>query len=250
MINCFEGHNILVANSFLLCKWLGSFLPFSNFIWLFVVALFFNCAYYYLSNIVAHNCFDDTFILFNIIQKEIYNLMIGTKVSFAFFSSFFLYIFIALVVANLSNSVVFCNGFTPQFFMTLHLSYSIFITLVFYEFFWKFLKFSCRFLPGGVPQNLEFLVLLIDVFSYIGHIFSLFIRLSANMLSGMVLASLMNLGFYSLLMLAHQYFNVPHFLFFLLLISYVVLELFIAILQSYVFVLLTILYTNEAFTSH
>jgi F0F1-type ATP synthase membrane subunit a len=70
------------------------------------------------------------------------------------------------------------------------------------------------------------------------------------MLSGMVLASLMNLGFYSLLMLAHQYFNVPHFLFFLLLISYVVLELFIAILQSYVFVLLTILYTNEAFTSH
>jgi hypothetical protein len=84
---------------------------------------------------VAHNCFDDTFILFNIIQKEIYNLMIGTKVSFAFFSSFFLYIFIALVVANLSNSVVFCNGFTPQFFMTLHLSYSIFITLVFYEFF-------------------------------------------------------------------------------------------------------------------
>jgi F-type H+-transporting ATPase subunit a len=229
---------------------LGSFLPFSNFIWIFVVSLFFSCAQFYLSNIVAHNCFNESSILNNIIDEAMYDLMIGTKVSFTFLSRFFFYIFITLVVANISNSVVFCNGFTPQFFMTLHLSYSLFITLVFYEFFWKFLKFSCRFLPGGVPQNLEFLVLLIDLFSYIGHIFSLFIRLSANMLSGMVLASLMNLGFYSLLIIIHQYFNVPHFLFFFILVSYVLLELFIAILQSYVFVLLAILYTNEAFTDH
>jgi len=99
------------------------------------------------------------------------------------------------------------------------------------------------FLPSGTPVIIMPLLILIEFISYFARIFSLSIRLFANITAGHILLKILSWFIFLL-------FNV--FLlsvsgFFLITILWI-LEFFIAILQSYVFLILLCIYLNEVLT--
>ena len=96
--------------------------------------------------------------------------------------------------------------------------------------------------PGGSPFFLLPIIILIELISYTGRIFSLAIRLFANITAGHVLLQIIA-GFLYLFIALSLFWLV--LLGGLLLMSLVGLEFFICLLQAYVFVILTNLYYRE-----
>jgi len=99
------------------------------------------------------------------------------------------------------------------------------------------------FIPAGVPLLLIPFLFFIEVISYLSRGFSLSVRLFANIMSG---HSLLNI----LSSFAIKLFN-KHVLLglipFIIVLAVTGLEIGIAILQAYVFVVLFSLYLNDAY---
>ena len=95
------------------------------------------------------------------------------------------------------------------------------------------------FLPEGVPIYLAPLLVPIEIVSYISRPISLAVRLAANMMAGHTMIKVFA-GFVVTL----GVLGVAPFLFIILLY---ILETVIAVLQAYVFAVLTCLYLNDSF---
>lgn len=122
------------------------------------------------------------------------------------------------------------------------------------------LGYAKTFMPSGVPFPINWMVAIIEVFSYFLRIFTLSVRLFANMFAGHIV-----LGAFSLLIsvfalegikaIQEQLFlqgTVSMFasvIFMLLMIALYALEVFVAFIQAYVFTVLTAVYIQIA-TSH
>jgi F-type H+-transporting ATPase subunit a len=99
-------------------------------------------------------------------------------------------------------------------------------------------------LPSGAPLQLFFLLIIIETISYLIRFFSLAIRIFANMVSGGILMKIL-VGFsvylFGLLSFASFGGVVLWVISFLILF----LEFFVAGLQAYVFIFLSVVYLNE-----
>lgn len=103
--------------------------------------------------------------------------------------------------------------------------------------------FFKHFIPQGLPVVLAPLMLVIEMVSYLSRPFSLGIRLAANIAAGHILLAVIGS------------FVVPMGLLFAFLpmaflVAMTGLEIFVAILQTYVFTLLSCMYLSEALAEH
>lgn len=102
--------------------------------------------------------------------------------------------------------------------------------------------FLKHFIPDGLPIVIAPLMLVIELVSYLSRPFSLGIRLAANMAAGHTLIHVI------------ATFVAPLALFGILPIAFLMfmtgLEIFVAILQAYVFTLLSCMYLGEALSDH
>lgn len=99
------------------------------------------------------------------------------------------------------------------------------------------------FIPSGVPVLLLPFLVIIEIISHLAKIFSLSIRLFANMMSGHVLLHILT-GFVLDLAKANFLFIIAPLA---LIMSIVLLEYGIACLQAYVFITLMAIYFEEHF---
>lgn len=142
---------------------------------------------------------------------------------------------------------VFC--LTTQLSVTFSLSFSLFFGVTFFGFFFHGFDFFLLFVPKSVPTILLPFLILIEIISYISRLFSLSVRLFANMVAGHALLHVL---------LAAYTFPFPYimdltavFLFYspTSTISGIIgLEICIAFLQTYVFIVLFIIYFNDSFS--
>ena len=95
------------------------------------------------------------------------------------------------------------------------------------------------FVPAGVPAPLLPFVVPIEIISYFIRPFSLSIRLFANMMAGHMMLKVIA-GFVIMLGVFAGW------LLLMALVAIYALELLVAVLQAYVFALLTCLYLNDA----
>lgn len=102
--------------------------------------------------------------------------------------------------------------------------------------------FIKHFIPAGVPLVLAPLIMVIEMVSYLARPFSLAIRLAANMIAGHTLLKVIA-GFVFPL----GVFGIAPLLFVTAMTGF---EIFIAILQAYVFALLSTIYLSEALAGH
>ena len=151
-------------------------------------------------------------------------------------------LFMFILFGNLLGLVPYGYTFTGQIIVTFALAATVFIGVTFIGIWrhgWKFLTF---FVPHGVPIPLLLLLVPIELLSYLIRPFTLSIRLFANMLAGHTMLAIFGGFAASIGLLGLLPLGLDVLIFFL--------ELLVAVLQAYVFTILTCLYLNDAIHLH
>jgi F-type H+-transporting ATPase subunit a len=151
-------------------------------------------------------------------------------------------LFMFILFGNMLGLIPYSFTFTSHIIVTFALAITVFIGVTIIGIVkhgWRFLRL---FVPAGVPLVLLVLLVPIELLSYCIRPFTLSIRLFANMLAGHTMLAIFA-GFAA---------SVP--LFGILPVSIDVLiyflELLVAVLQAYVFAILTCLYLRDALHLH
>ena len=158
------------------------------------------------------------------------------------FFPFVFTLFLFILFSNLLGLIPYSFTVTSHIIVTFALAAIVFIGVTIVGIVrhgWHFLRL---FVPEGVPIVLLFLLVPIELLSYFIRPFTLSIRLFANMLAGHTMLAIFG-GFAA---------GVGLFAFFPLAINIALvgLELLVAVLQAYVFAILTCLYLRDALHLH
>nr|WP_294545129.1 F0F1 ATP synthase subunit A [uncultured Rhodopila sp.] len=158
-------------------------------------------------------------------------------------------LFFFILFGNLLGVFPYFFTFTSHIAVTLALALLVFIlvtTVAIQQHGWHFLSY---FVPEGIPKLLLPLLVLIEVISYLSRIISLSVRLFANMMAGHVMLEVFGAF---IIMLAGLgvlgYF--PAGLSLALNTILIGFELLVAVLQAYVFAVLTCIYLHDAVHLH
>jgi F-type H+-transporting ATPase subunit a len=159
-------------------------------------------------------------------------------------------LFSFILLGNLLGLFPYFFAFTSHITVTLALALFVFVFTTgvgFYTHGFGFLKF---FVPAGVPGWLLPLLVPIEIISYLARPVSLSVRLFANMTAGHVMWEVFA-GF--MLLLTASFGILGAFASIVPLglnVALVALELLVAVLQAYVFAILTCLYLHDAVHMH
>lgn len=184
--------------------------------------------------------------LFGFILQLVKN-QIGPKGQPYFPAIYSLFLFILFI--NLIGLIPYSFTATAHFALTLGFSSTILLGVTLLGLHRHGLHFFSLFVPAGTPLPLVPLLVLIESVSYLARAFSLGIRLSANMLAGHILLHIIASFSWKFIIgsLIGLLLTPLPLLFLTLLYG---LEIGVALIQAYVFVLLTCSYINDAITLH
>ncbi len=160
--------------------------------------------------------------------------------------SVLLLIYLNILSGNFIGMVPFTTAIFSSLAITFILSLSTFISIIFLTVMQNKMDSFKTFVPSEVPLLLLPLLVIIEFISFFSRVFSLAIRLFANILAGHILLKILVIG------LAYASFETSNLLIslsviFPLVIIFVIilLEFLVAALQSYVFTLLCSLFLKE-----
>jgi F-type H+-transporting ATPase subunit a len=154
-------------------------------------------------------------------------------------------LFMFILVLNVVGLIPYSFTVTSHIIITVALALLVFFTVLVYGFWKNGLHFFNLFVPKGIPVYILPAIVAIEVLSFLSRPISHSVRLFANMLAGhitiQVFASFVILlgGFGVLGGLGA---TLP----FAMTVALTALELLVAFLQAYVFVVLTCIYLNDA----
>lgn len=151
-------------------------------------------------------------------------------------------LFMFILVGNLVGMIPFAYTFTSQIIVTFAMAATIFVGVTVIGLVRHGLHFFSLFVPSGTPLILAPLLIPIEVISYFVRPVSLSVRLFANMMAGHTMMKVFG-GFTVLL-------GVLGVAPIILLVALTGFEIMVAVLQAYVFTVLTCLYLNDAIHLH
>lgn len=158
-------------------------------------------------------------------------------------------LFFFILFGNLVGVFPYFFTFTSHIAVTLALSLLVFILVTFValkEHGWHFFSY---FVPKGIPVVLTPLLVVIEVISYLSRIISLSVRLFANMMAGHVMLEVFG-AFIVMLGGAGLIFWAPAAFSFAVNVALIGFEFLVAVLQAYVFAILTCIYLHDAVHLH
>lgn len=160
------------------------------------------------------------------------------------FFPFVFSLFMFVLFANLIGLIPYTFTVTSQIAVTFAFAALVILTVIIYGIYKHGMHWFGLFVPSGVsPVMLPFLVL-IEVISFVSRPISLSVRLFANMLAGHITLKVFG-GFVTMLLASGAWAALaPLPLAGVIAIS--ALELLVAVLQAYVFTILTCVYLNDA----
>ena len=151
-------------------------------------------------------------------------------------------LFMFILFSNLIGLVPYSFTVTSHIIVTFALAMVVFLGVTIIAVVRHGLKFFTFFVPPGLPMILAPLLVPIEVISYLARPITLSLRLFANMMAGHTMLKVFG-GF----VVALGLFGFAPFVF---IIAIYALELIVAVLQAYVFTVLTCLYLNDAIHLH
>ena len=151
--------------------------------------------------------------------------------------------FMFIMVCNLFGMIPYGFTVTSHISITFALAMMVFLLVTLLGFILHGFHFFSLFLPAGTPWWLAPLMVLIELFAYLARPVSLSLRLAANMVAGHVLLKVIA-GFIVSMAFYLKIFPIP---FISVLIGF---EIFVAILQAYIFTILSCVYLNDAINLH
>ncbi len=156
-------------------------------------------------------------------------------------------LFMFVLFGNLLGMIPYSFTFTSHIIVTFALAAIVFVGVTLIGILRHGIRFLTLFAPHGVPTLLLFLLVPIEILSYFIRPFTLSIRLFANMMAGHTML-FMFASF--VLPLAGVGFIVSGLGPLAMDIFLVALEFLVAVLQAYVFVILSSLYLKDAIHLH
>lgn len=189
--------------------------------------------------------------------SQIYLFVYSTLMSylgkryFKIYFPFFFYVFLFLFVSNLTGLLPYSFTLTSHFVITFGLSSTIWFGILFIGLAKHGWSYLAHFFPKGISTALIFFLGLIELLSCISRMFSLSIRLSANMIAGHILLDCLAFFIYNAIFNAFSGLSFS-FLSFLTIIVPVIFfigllffEACVCFLQAYIFVVLSTIYLTE-----
>ncbi len=152
-------------------------------------------------------------------------------------------LFIFVLFCNLVGMIPYSFAVTSHIAVTFAIAAIIFLSITILGFVKHGTHYLSLFLPEGTPALLAPLMVIIELFSYLCRPVSLSVRLAANMTAGHIviklLASFTIMGGFTL--------GVFPFAFLTIMQGF---EIFVAVLQAYIFTILSCVYLNDAINLH
>lgn len=186
------------------------------------------------AQVLAESCYN---FMYNMVHSSIGDE--GLKFFPLIFSLFFF-----ILLCNLLGMTPYSFTATSQIVVALSLAMVAFTTITIFAIVRNgFLGFLHMFLPSGVPLAMAPVIFLIELFSFLIRPLTLSVRLFANMVAGHVLLKVVA-GF---ILSLGVIFGILPFLFSVVMTGF---ELFVAVLQSYIFAVLVCAYIAETTRAH
>ncbi|WP_236822906.1 F0F1 ATP synthase subunit A [Anaplasma platys] len=151
--------------------------------------------------------------------------------------------FLFVLACNLIGILPFGFTATSHISVTLALSMVVCAGVTVIGFKHRGLHFLEIFLPQGTPMWLAPMMVFIKLFAYLARPVSLAIRLAANMIAGHTIIAVIA----EFVLKMHPVLAPLPFAFIMVLIAF---EIFVAVLQAYIFTVLTTVYLADAVTEH
>ncbi|MDB5405309.1 MAG: synthase subunit [Rhodospirillales bacterium] len=151
-------------------------------------------------------------------------------------------LFMFVLFGNLIGMIPFTFTYTSHIIVTFAMAFFIFVAVTLIAIKRHGFHFFTYFAPKGLPVPLLILLIPIEIISYCIRPMTLSIRLFANMMAGHTMLVIFAgfvfaLGIFGVLPLAFDVF-------------FILLELLVAVLQAYVFTILTCIYLHDAIHLH
>jgi len=158
-------------------------------------------------------------------------------------------LFLFLILSNLLGMVPYSFTVTSHLIVTFTLALTTFLGFNIIGIKKHKLNFLSLLLPSGASLALVPLLVPIELVSYVFRVISLPVRLFANMMAGHTLLKVIA-GFAWIMAGLNGVMFFAHFIPLILLVLLVGLELGVALIQAYVFTILTCMYINDALNLH
>ena len=162
---------------------------------------------------------------------------------------FIISIFCFILIANLVGNVPYSFSIYTSIILTIFMSVTIFLAVTILGLTIHKIRWFSFLLPSGTPLALAPLLVLIETISYLARAVSLAVRLSANVIAGKILAYIVASGLYGAFTKGIL-FSIIALIPSLIFIALLGLELGVAIIQAYVFTILTCSYINDNIKLH
>lgn len=163
------------------------------------------------------------------------------------FTPFVFTLFMFILLGNLLGMLPYSFTFTSHIIVTFALALSVFVLVTVLGLILHGFHFFSLFVPQGVPAVLMPLMVVIEVISYLTRPVSLSVRLFANMMAGHTMLAVFA-GFAVALGVGVGWVTSVAPL--VLVIALIGFEILVAVLQAYVFAILTCLYLRDAIELH
>lgn len=185
-----------------------------------------------LSNFYSHGCKD---FLFDNIKKFLSSFFTSLRGSnsYKFLEKFIVYAFSLVFLLNFWSIFSYNFPFTSQLSWVLFASGGVWARIMLFSLFRRFKRQLSHFIPEGAPMELVPFLFLIEMVSCLIRPLTLTVRLLANILAGHLLIILLTK------LVISFYWGI------FLLRGLSLVELFVSIIQSYIFVTLICLYQAE-----
>jgi F-type H+-transporting ATPase subunit a len=157
-------------------------------------------------------------------------------------------IFMIVLMGNMLGMIPYSFTYTSHIIVTGTLAIIVFFLCTGVGIWRHGLHFFSLFLPKGLPWPMAFLIVPIEVISYLSRPVSLAVRLFANMTAGHTMLKVFA-GF-SVSLIAVSFGAVLGILPLIVNMALIGLELMIAFIQAYVFAILTCIYLKDAIELH
>jgi len=224
-------------------------LPFilTNASLILIIGMYFIIVYLFIQNKFIPTHIQQIFEIIYNTALELSYANIGKKGRYFFSLIFVLFFFV--LFCNLIGMIPYSFTVTSHLIITFSLSLTIYIGFNIIGIQKHKLKFLGLLLPSGASINLVPLLVPIELISYIFRAISLPVRLFANMMAGHTLLKVIA-GFAWTMLNVNTIIFIAHFIPLILLVILVSIELGVAIIQAYVFTILTCIYINDALNLH
>lgn len=154
-----------------------------------------------------------------------------------------------IAMGNLLGMFPFGSGLGSSLFFIFVFSFFSLLLINLFGLIKHRFRFFSLFLPEGTPLIMSPFIVVVEFISYVARVFSISIRLFANLMSGHTLLKILS-SFTWALITTFSIFILIAIICLILIFIIFCLESIIAVLQAYVYTLLSCIYINDVFKLH